>query len=46
MINADTHVKPIKDIQLGPFDAIKKVFATGPDYARMSYEDKSDLFFC
>ncbi len=30
----------------GPFDAIKKVFTSGEEYARMSFQDKSDLFFC
>lgn len=29
----------------GPFEAIKKVFATGEEYSRMSFLDKSDLFF-
>uniref|UniRef100_A0A4W3IEE7 Replication factor C subunit 1 n=1 Tax=Callorhinchus milii TaxID=7868 RepID=A0A4W3IEE7_CALMI len=34
-----------KDIKLGPFDVVRKVFATGEETARMSLIDKSDLFF-
>uniref|UniRef100_A0A803VJT4 Replication factor C subunit 1 n=1 Tax=Ficedula albicollis TaxID=59894 RepID=A0A803VJT4_FICAL len=34
-----------KDIKLGPFDIVRKVFATGEEAARMSLIDKSDLFF-
>ncbi|NWV81649.1 RFC1 factor, partial [Dasyornis broadbenti] len=34
-----------KDIKLGPFDVVRKVFATGEEAARMSLIDKSDLFF-
>ncbi|NXA90318.1 RFC1 factor, partial [Melanocharis versteri] len=34
-----------KDIKLGPFDVVRKVFATGDEAARMSLIDKSDLFF-
>ena len=29
----------------GPFDAIRKAFATGAEYSMMSFNDKSDLFF-
>ncbi|OTF76137.1 replication factor C subunit 1-like protein, partial [Euroglyphus maynei] len=38
--------KPIKDVRLTPFEAIRKVFITGRDYAMMSFDEKSDLFFC
>ncbi|KAH9416270.1 replication factor C subunit 1 [Dermatophagoides pteronyssinus] len=38
--------KPIKDVRLTPFEAIRKVFCTGRDYALMSLDDKSNLFFC
>ncbi|KAM6345896.1 replication factor C subunit 1 [Podargus strigoides] len=34
-----------KDIKLGPFDVVRKVFATGEETSRMSLIDKSDLFF-
>ncbi|XP_054019968.1 replication factor C subunit 1 [Dryobates pubescens] len=34
-----------KDIRLGPFDVVRKVFATGEETSRMSLMDKSDLFF-
>uniref|UniRef100_A0A8C3E5H1 Replication factor C subunit 1 n=1 Tax=Corvus moneduloides TaxID=1196302 RepID=A0A8C3E5H1_CORMO len=34
-----------KDIKLGPFDVVRKVFATGEEAVRMSLIDKSDLFF-
>ncbi|KAM9295280.1 replication factor C subunit 1 isoform 2-T2 [Morus bassanus] len=34
-----------KDIKLGPFDVVRKVFATGEEASRMSLIDKSDLFF-
>ncbi|KAM6077109.1 replication factor C subunit 1 isoform 2-T2 [Chlamydotis macqueenii] len=34
-----------KDIRLGPFDVVRKVFATGEESSRMSLIDKSDLFF-
>ncbi|XP_058693107.1 replication factor C subunit 1 isoform X2 [Poecile atricapillus] len=34
-----------KDIKLGPFDVVRKVFAAGEEVARMSLIDKSDLFF-
>uniref|UniRef100_A0A8C0VMA6 Replication factor C subunit 1 n=1 Tax=Cyanistes caeruleus TaxID=156563 RepID=A0A8C0VMA6_CYACU len=34
-----------KDIKLGPFDVVRKVFAAGEEAARMSLIDKSDLFF-
>ncbi|XP_075276823.1 replication factor C subunit 1 isoform X1 [Opisthocomus hoazin] len=34
-----------KDIRLGPFDVVRKVFATGEEASRMSLIDKSDLFF-
>jgi len=35
----------IKDIKLGPFDAVKKLFSEGPEYEKMSMKEKSDLFF-
>ncbi|KAG8453595.1 hypothetical protein GDO86_000287, partial [Hymenochirus boettgeri] len=34
-----------KDIKLGPFDVVKKVFSSGEETARMTLIDKSDLFF-
>ncbi|KFV49551.1 Replication factor C subunit 1, partial [Tyto alba] len=34
-----------KDIKLGPFDVVRKVFASGEEASRMSLIDKSDLFF-
>ncbi|XP_055584351.1 replication factor C subunit 1 isoform X1 [Falco cherrug] len=34
-----------KDIKLGPFDVVRKVFAAGEEVARMSLTDKLDLFF-
>ncbi|NXY87831.1 RFC1 factor, partial [Alcedo cyanopectus] len=34
-----------KDIRLGPFDVVRKVFAAGEEASRMSLIDKSDLFF-
>ncbi|NWH75155.1 RFC1 factor, partial [Piaya cayana] len=34
-----------KDIKLGPFDVVRKVFATGEEASHMSLIDKSDLFF-
>ncbi|XP_074880689.1 replication factor C subunit 1 isoform X2 [Buteo buteo] len=34
-----------KDLKLGPFDVVRKVFATGEEASRMSLIDKSDLFF-
>uniref|UniRef100_UPI00398E8073 replication factor C subunit 1 isoform X3 n=1 Tax=Pristiophorus japonicus TaxID=55135 RepID=UPI00398E8073 len=34
-----------KDIKLGPFDIVRKVFAAGEETAHMSLIDKSDLFF-
>uniref|UniRef100_A0A8B9C5V6 Replication factor C subunit 1 n=1 Tax=Anser brachyrhynchus TaxID=132585 RepID=A0A8B9C5V6_9AVES len=34
-----------KDIKLGPFDVVRKVFAAGEEASRMSLIDKSDLFF-
>ncbi|XP_048704503.2 replication factor C subunit 1 isoform X1 [Caretta caretta] len=37
--------KAKKDIKLGPFDVVRKVFAAGEETARMSLIDKSDLFF-
>ncbi|NWI71140.1 RFC1 factor, partial [Todus mexicanus] len=37
--------KAKKDIRLGPFDVVRKVFATGEEASRMSLIDKSDLFF-
>lgn len=45
MIKSGEYQKPIKDVKLGPFDAIRKVFCTGAEYAKMSFSDKSDLFF-
>nr|XP_028601072.1 replication factor C subunit 1 isoform X1 [Podarcis muralis] len=37
--------KAKKDIKLGPFDVVRKVFATGEETSHMSLIDKSDLFF-
>ncbi|KAJ6655370.1 hypothetical protein lerEdw1_005428 [Lerista edwardsae] len=37
--------KAKKDIKLGPFDVVRKVFAAGEEISRMSLIDKSDLFF-
>ncbi|XP_054845784.1 replication factor C subunit 1 isoform X2 [Eublepharis macularius] len=37
--------KAKKDIKLGPFDVVRKVFAVGEEASRMSLIDKSDLFF-
>ncbi|XP_057263564.1 replication factor C subunit 1 isoform X1 [Pezoporus wallicus] len=34
-----------KDIKLGPFDVVRKVFAAGGEPSRMSLIDKLDLFF-
>lgn len=34
-----------KDIKMGPFDVVRKVFVTGEETAHMSLIDKSDLFF-
>ncbi|NXN95136.1 RFC1 factor, partial [Rhinopomastus cyanomelas] len=34
-----------KDVRLGPFDVVRKVFAAGEEASRMSLIDKSDLFF-
>ncbi|KAG7270436.1 hypothetical protein CRUP_022380 [Coryphaenoides rupestris] len=34
-----------KDLKLGPFDVCRKVFSRGEDTDRMSFIDKSDLFF-
>ncbi|CAG2122047.1 unnamed protein product, partial [Medioppia subpectinata] len=36
----------IKDVRLSTFEAIRKVFTAGEEYQRMSFNDKSDLFFC
>ncbi|XP_072352688.1 replication factor C subunit 1 isoform X2 [Scyliorhinus torazame] len=37
--------KTRKDIKMGPFDVVRKVFAAGEETAHMSLIDKSDLFF-
>ncbi|XP_062991325.1 replication factor C subunit 1 isoform X2 [Elgaria multicarinata webbii] len=37
--------KAKKDIKLGPFDVVRKVFAAGEEASRMSLIDKADLFF-
>ncbi|XP_061438963.1 replication factor C subunit 1 isoform X2 [Rhineura floridana] len=37
--------KAKKDIKLGPFDVVRKVFSTGEETSHMSLLDKSDLFF-
>ncbi|XP_063166845.1 replication factor C subunit 1 [Candoia aspera] len=37
--------KAKKDIKLGPFDVVRKVFAKGEETSRMSLMDKADLFF-
>ncbi|CAN2388507.1 protein-DNA loading ATPase activity [Pristimantis euphronides] len=34
-----------KDIKMGPFDVVRKVFASGEETAHMTLIDKSDLFF-
>ncbi|XP_025021339.1 replication factor C subunit 1 isoform X2 [Python bivittatus] len=37
--------KAKKDIKLGPFDVVRKVFAKGEEASHMSLIDKADLFF-
>ncbi|XP_078255949.1 replication factor C subunit 1 isoform X2 [Rhinoraja longicauda] len=37
--------KTKKDIKLGPFDVVRKVFSAGEETTSMSLIDKSDLFF-
>ncbi|XP_020641898.3 replication factor C subunit 1 isoform X1 [Pogona vitticeps] len=37
--------KAKKDIKLGPFDVVRKVFATGEETSHMTLIDKADLFF-
>ncbi|XP_050803366.1 replication factor C subunit 1 [Gopherus flavomarginatus] len=37
--------KAKKDIKLGPFDVVRKVFTAGEETSHMSLIDKSDLFF-
>uniref|UniRef100_A0A8C6VSH1 Replication factor C subunit 1 n=1 Tax=Naja naja TaxID=35670 RepID=A0A8C6VSH1_NAJNA len=37
--------KAKKDIKLGPFDVVRKVFAKGEETSHMSLIDKADLFF-
>ena len=37
--------KIVKDVTLGPFDAVKQVFTACPEYDQMSFQSKSDLFF-
>uniref|UniRef100_A0A670XSZ2 Replication factor C subunit 1 n=1 Tax=Pseudonaja textilis TaxID=8673 RepID=A0A670XSZ2_PSETE len=37
--------KAKKDIKLGPFDVVRKVFANGEETSHMSLIDKADLFF-
>ncbi|XP_053314342.1 replication factor C subunit 1 [Spea bombifrons] len=34
-----------KDIKVGPFDVVRKVFSSGEETAHMTLIDKSDLFF-
>ena len=34
-----------KDMKMGPFDVCRRVFLAGDEAARMSFIDKSDLFF-
>ncbi|CAJ0963742.1 unnamed protein product [Ranitomeya imitator] len=34
-----------KDIKMGPFDVVRKVFVSGEETAHMTLIDKSDLFF-
>ncbi|OCT99435.1 replication factor C subunit 1 [Xenopus laevis] len=34
-----------KDIKMGPFDVVRKVFSSGEETAHMTLIDKSDLFF-
>ncbi|XP_051888471.1 replication factor C subunit 1 isoform X2 [Pristis pectinata] len=41
----DNGKKTKKDIKLGPFDVVRKVFSAGEETASMSLIDKSDLFF-
>ncbi|XP_067844796.1 replication factor C subunit 1 isoform X2 [Heptranchias perlo] len=41
----DNGSKSRKDIKLGPFDVVRKVFGAGEETTRMSLIDKSDLFF-
>ena len=35
----------IKNVRLGPFDAVKKMFTDNDEYKQMSFRAKSDLFF-
>ena len=37
--------KLIKNVRLGPFDAVKKMFTDSAEYKQMSFRAKSDLFF-
>jgi len=37
--------KIIKDVTLGPFDAVKKVFTACPEYDQMKFDQKMSLFF-
>ncbi|KAJ7326672.1 hypothetical protein JRQ81_016431 [Phrynocephalus forsythii] len=37
--------KAKKDIKLGPFDVVRKVFVTGEETSHMTFIDKADLFF-
>ena len=37
--------KLIKNVRLGPFDAVKKMFTDNEEYKKMTFREKSDLFF-
>lgn len=37
--------KIIKDVTLGPFEAVKRMFTSSPEYDQMTFNDKSNLFF-
>lgn len=40
-----TAPKNMKDVKLGPFDAVKKVFPPNPEFKSMKFSDRCDLFF-
>lgn len=44
-LNEVKHHKVIKDVTLGPFEAVKKVFTAGQEYNEMSFDERSNLFF-
>ena len=44
-LNEVKNHKVIKDVVLGPFEAVKKMFSAGQEYNEMSFEERSNLFF-